>query len=84
LPFQQLKLLLFHCFLWHSWGLIVPKRGVGMSERQYEAHAGISRGAIQKAKAAGRIVMHPDGSIDAAASDVRRAQATDPSKQRGR
>jgi hypothetical protein len=62
----------------------MPKRGVGMSERQYEAHAGISRGAIQKAKAAGRIVMHPDGSIDAAASDVRRAQATDPSKQRGR
>ena len=44
----------------------MPKRGVGMSERQYEAHAGISRGAIQKAKAAGRIVLHPDGSIDAA------------------
>ncbi|KAF0136327.1 MAG: hypothetical protein FD152_1046 [Xanthobacteraceae bacterium] len=26
----------------------------GMSERQYAAHAGVSRGAIQKARAAGR------------------------------
>ena len=28
----------------------------GMSERAYAAHAGLSRGAIQKAKAAGRLV----------------------------
>ena len=54
----------------------------GMSERDYAARAGLSRGAIQKAKIAGRLVLHPDGSIDAAASDVRRAAATDPSKQR--
>jgi len=27
----------------------------GMSERAYAAHAGLSRGAIQKAKAAGRL-----------------------------
>ncbi|HXF89300.1 MAG TPA: hypothetical protein VNK48_13185 [Xanthobacteraceae bacterium] len=54
----------------------------GMSERQYAAHAGISRGAVQKARAAGRLVLFPDGSIDARASDIRRAQATDPSKQR--
>ncbi|MBW7862704.1 MAG: hypothetical protein H3C33_16615, partial [Rhodocyclaceae bacterium] len=54
----------------------------GMSERQYAAHAGLSRGAIQKAKAAERLVLYPDGSIDAAASDRRRAETTDPSKTR--
>ncbi len=50
-----------------------------MSDRQYAAHVGLSRGAIQKAKGeageAGiqwmaappnrRLVQHPDGSIDA-------------------
>jgi hypothetical protein len=56
----------------------------GMSEREYAAHAGISRGAVQKARSSGRLVIHPDGSIDAAASDAWRAQATDPAKQRGR
>lgn len=55
----------------------------GMSERQYAAHAGMSRGAIQKAKQTGRLVMHRDGSIDAAASDRRRDAVTDPSQQRG-
>ncbi len=54
----------------------------GMSERKYAAHVGLSRGAIQKAKAAGRLVLHADGSIDADASDARRAEATDPSKTR--
>ena len=54
----------------------------GMSERQYAAHVGLSRGAIQKAKAAGRLVLNEDGSIDAAASDRLRAEATDPSKTR--
>ena len=45
----------------------------GMSERQYAAHVGLSRGAIQKARLAGRLVLLSDGSIDAAASDARRA-----------
>ena len=54
----------------------------GMSERQYAAHAGLSRGAIQKAKAAERLVLYPDGSIDGPASDARRAETTDPSKTR--
>ncbi|NPD18868.1 hypothetical protein [Alterinioella nitratireducens] len=54
----------------------------GVSERQYAAHVGLSRGAIQKAKSAGRLVLHADGSIDAAASDRLRAEATDPSKTR--
>lgn len=55
----------------------------GLSERKYATHAGLSRGAIQKAKAAGRLVLFADGSIDAAASDRKRATMTDPSKQRG-
>ena len=54
----------------------------GMSERQYAAHVGLSRGAIQKAKTAERLVLFADGSIDAEASDVRRAETTDPSKTR--
>ena len=54
----------------------------GMSERQYAAHVGLSRGAIQKAKTAERLVLYPDGSINAAASDARRAETTDPSKTR--
>jgi hypothetical protein len=54
----------------------------GMSERDYAARVGLSRGAIQKAKAAGRLVVHADGSIDPEASDARRATTTDPSKLR--
>jgi hypothetical protein len=54
----------------------------GMSEREYAARVGLSRGAIQKAKTAGRLALHADGSIDPEASDRRRAAATDPSKQR--
>lgn len=54
----------------------------GMSERQYAAHIGLSRGAIQKAKKAGRLVLFADGSIDAARSDERRRTMTDPSQQR--
>lgn len=54
----------------------------GMSERQYAAHVGLSRGAVQKAKMAERLVLYPDGSINAAASDARRAETTDPSKTR--
>jgi len=54
----------------------------GLSERQYAARVGLSRGAIQKAKATGRLVLHGDGSIDAAASDALRAESTDPSKTR--
>lgn len=54
----------------------------GMSERQYAAHAGLSRGAIQKAKGAERLVLFADGSINAAASDARRAETTDPSRTR--
>jgi hypothetical protein len=57
---------------------------LGLSERAYAAHAGISRGAVQKARTSGRLVLHADGSIDATASDARRAQGTDPAMQRRR
>jgi hypothetical protein len=54
----------------------------GMSEREYSAHSGLSRGAIQKARKSGRLVVYSDGSINAAASDVRRGEMTDPDQQR--
>jgi hypothetical protein len=53
----------------------------GMSEREYSAHSGLSRGAIQKARKAGRLVVYTDGSINAAASDARRSEMTDPDQQ---
>lgn len=54
----------------------------GMSEREYATHSGLSRGAIQKARKTGRLAVHGDGSINAAASDARRAEMTDPDQQR--
>ena len=54
----------------------------GMSEREYSAHSGLSRGAIQKARKTGRLVVYSDGSINAAASDMRRGEMTDPDQQR--
>lgn len=54
----------------------------GMSERDYSAHSGLSRGAVQKARKTGRLVVFPDGSINAAASDARRNEMTDPDQQR--
>ena len=53
----------------------------GLSERSYAAHAGLSRGAIQKARKTGRLVLFADGSINAAASDARIAAMTDPDQQ---
>jgi len=54
----------------------------GTSEREYSDHSGLSRGAIQNAKRGGRLVFFADGSINAAASDVRRAEMTDPDQRR--
>ncbi len=54
----------------------------GMSEREYSTHSGLSRGAIQNAKRGGRLVFYADGSFNAAASDARRADVTDPDQQR--
>jgi len=54
----------------------------GMCERQYSDHSGLSRGAVQNAKRGGRLVFFADGSINATASDVRRAEMTDPDQHR--
>ena len=54
----------------------------GMSEREYSSHSGLSRGAVQKARKAGRLLVYGDGSINAAASDARRSEMTDPDQQR--
>ena len=40
----------------------------GVGERQYSAHSKLSRGAIQKAKRNGRMVLYADDSINASAS----------------
>lgn len=53
----------------------------GMSEREYAAHSGLSRGRVQKARKNGRLVVHDDGSINAAASDAPGAEMTDPDRQ---
>jgi len=53
----------------------------GLSERAYAARSGLSRGAVQKARKTGRLVLYPDGSINAAASDARRGAMTDPDQQ---
>ena len=54
----------------------------GMSEREYSTNSEMSRGAVQNAKRGGRLVFYADGSINAAASDVRRAEIADPDQQR--
>jgi hypothetical protein len=53
----------------------------GLSERAYAEHAGLSRGAVQKARKTGRLVLFADGSINAVASDARRGAMTDPDQQ---
>lgn len=54
----------------------------GVSEREYAARSGLSRGATQKARKAGCLVVYGDGSINTATSDTRRAAMTDPDQQR--
>ena len=53
----------------------------GLSERAYAIHSGLSRGAVQKARKNGRLVLFADGSINATASDTRRVAMTDPDQQ---
>ncbi len=52
-----------------------------MSERAYADHSGLSRGAVQKARKNGRLVLFSDGSINVVASDARRGVMTDPDQQ---
>ena len=53
----------------------------GLSERAYAERSGLSRGAVQKARKNGRLVLFTDGSINAPASDARRGAMTDPDQQ---
>ncbi|MFO1128375.1 MAG: elements of external origin [Rhodospirillales bacterium] len=55
-----------------------------MSERGYALHCGLSRPAVSKARLTGKLVFFSDGSIDAEASDRRRAETTDPAMRRAR
>jgi hypothetical protein len=53
----------------------------GLSERAYADHSKLARGAVQKARKTGRLVLFADGSINAAASSARRGAMTDPDQQ---
>lgn len=55
----------------------------GLTEAAYAERIGMSRSGVRNAKAAGRIALYDDGSINASASDALLASMTDPSKQRG-
>ena len=54
----------------------------GLSEREYAARVGLSRGAINKARSAGRLVLNDDGSIDPVGSDAKMADLTNPAMRR--
>ena len=69
-------------YVYYQYVESIPIVMEGLSERAYAAHSGLSRGAIQKARKAGRLVVYGDGSINVAASDARRAEMTDPDQQR--
>jgi hypothetical protein len=69
-------------YVYYQYVESIPIAMEGLSERAYAAHSGLSRGAIQKARKAGRLVVYTDGSINVAASDARRAEMTDPDQQR--
>ena len=53
----------------------------GLSERAYATRSGLSRGAVQKARKNGRLVLFADGSINAVASDARHSAINDPDQQ---
>ena len=54
----------------------------GVNECECSTHSALSQGAVQNAKRGGRLVFYADGSINAAASDLRRADMTDLDQQR--
>ncbi len=57
---------------------------MGLSQRAYARHRGVSPMAVRKAIASGRITPEPDGTIDPDKADRQWATQTDPSKQRGK
>lgn len=56
---------------------------VGISQRAYARHRGVSHTAVQVAIRSGRITPEPDGSIDPVKADEQWARTTDPAQQRG-
>ena len=62
--------------------ITIGSSNAGKSEREYSVHSKLSRGAIQKAKRTGRMVLFSDGSINATASDAPRAGTSNPDQQR--
>jgi hypothetical protein len=57
---------------------------MGVSQREFAALWGKSRGAVQKAIAAGRIRIEPDGSINADRALAALGSNTDPAQSRSR
>lgn len=55
---------------------------MGLSQRQYALHRGVSHTAVGKAVRSGRITLLPDGTIDPAIADRQWSAETDPTKQR--
>ncbi len=55
---------------------------MGISQRAYAAHRGVSHQAVNKAVRTGRITTLPDGTIDPARADADWQAQTDPSFQR--
>ncbi len=56
---------------------------MGISQRAYAAHRGVSHQAVGKAIKSGRITTLPDGTIDPARADADWQAQTDPAQQRG-
>lgn len=63
--------------------MMSPTARQGLSERQYAARICVSHTAVQKARKAGRLALHTDGSIDPERSDRRRVAETDPAQTHG-
>ncbi|WP_366654449.1 hypothetical protein [Fodinicurvata sp. EGI_FJ10296] len=55
----------------------------GASVREYADAAGVSAAMVGKDKKAGRLVLHPDGSIDVEASLARRGATVNPAYEAG-
>lgn len=53
---------------------------IGMTQKSFAEHSGYDKSHVSRLQKAGRLVLHEDGSIDAAASMARIAETADPSR----
>jgi len=60
--YNQLKYIVFSVYLQYVED--TPSAMEGLSERAYAERYGLSRGAVQKARKSGRLVLFADGSIN--------------------